>query len=338
LKKTDWRNIALIGLTILTVLLGILLATRSAGGGAATLVRINMDEVTDRDVVEILKQRVGDQVLMELISGALLRNYAEGKGVSATPSEIEQVLNFERFKLEIQGQDLEQVLASQGLTEKDIERQLSQMVLQVKLIVPEEEIKAEIGKLTHTGKFPFTVPPRYRIRELYFTTLADAKQARALAVKAETEEKAYQMALNGEEGKTPRLFAPGVSQDDPDKAKALKTLQPGQWSSPVPVPKVKGAYRLLQLVQYTPVEPPTLANRSILVGQQIIQSDQKYQVKLQQLEAEALTKVDVQFYPAGASYEKAYKRFKTAQKESVVVPGMEKEDDMMPPMPMNTGK
>jgi len=106
---------------------------------------VNGKPITRIQVIRDLEQRSGAQALDSLITKSLINQEAAKKGVNVTDQNIEEEIAKIRESLKAQGQDLDQVIATQGLTEQDVKDQLDlqlkiEGLLSDKLNVTETEI------------------------------------------------------------------------------------------------------------------------------------------------------------------------------------------------------
>jgi len=334
---SDWRNIALI---VAVLLIGALLVVLLPGGKSSiaskrVIVRINDRHITEDDIVSKLKKQYGDQLVSTLVGKDLIECYAEQKKVTVSDAEIDQVIDFEKLQMEARGQDLMKQLEAKGITMPEIREQLKPMILQIKLVVPDEKIKAQLAKIVKEPHDPFAYPARYSVRQFLFLNKESAAKALALFRKGgkDNELKATSMAINNDPTKPITMFLGTEQPPDPALRAALKATKVNAYTDILPTPQAaSGVMRILQVVTMTPEEQPTMTNRNILIGQYLMQSNQEYQMKARDLEAEALQKVDVQFYSPD-EYKQAVERFKRAQKQNPLIQG---GSQMAPRLPLAT--
>lgn len=289
----DWRNFALIGAAILIIILCIAAFTADHSGGSTLVVTVGDKAIYDKDVVGELKRKMGDQVVMQLISDALVENYASQKNIKVTDADVDQIINFQKAQMEMQGQTLDKALEQQGMKIEELRKLIRTLVMQIKLIVPDEDIKANVAK--YAGELK--LPARYRVREFFFSTPADAAKALETMKKPNGLQDGVSTALNAKDAMTVRTLP---ADKLGSLAKIIEGMKTGEFSKPMPMDtkdpkKANGVQHIVQLVESLPEEKATYENRGNIVGQIMMKSDQKYQPKAQELEADALTKVDVQF-------------------------------------------
>jgi len=285
---SDWRNIALVVAGAIVVIL--LLMRLTAVPGGETVAQVGGKTITEKNVVDELKHQAGDQVLMQMVSDELIQNYARQKNVSVSEDDIDKFIKFQQATFEMRGETIDKWLEQRGQTMADFRRLLKMTILQIKLIVPEEDIKAALAKFANK----LDLPLRYRFRDFAYISEADAKKAlvsfkkpdglqdgAATAVNRKTAQDIQTIAANNLETRFPTAYT------------ALKSLKAGGFSAPFDT-KTNG-FHIMQLVEIVPEEKATLENRSTIIGQQLISEDRKkYQMKIEAIKADALHKVDTQ--------------------------------------------
>ncbi len=331
----DWRNYTLIaaGIVIL-VLISSLFAVKS---GSRALVYVNQAPVTEGQLLGQMKNRYGDDTLMELVSTRLIEAYALQQKVTVSSDEIDQLIEFQRyFMLAKQGRDLDTEMQAQGMTIEIMRDQARTQALQVKLIVPEDDRRVFFQKAGATLSYA----PRYKLREFYFASTADAQKAIKLLAKADAGGEALtevaQLAQFGADSMKVQTYVPQPEMQDSVRDKALSQMKGGQVSQPLPVPPLlaqrgaKGWKRIIQLLSVMPGEKATFDNRSIITGMMLMQQEQqKYALAARELEAKALEAVDVQF--ASDEYKRAYDRFQKSRIENPNIP--QANPDALPELP-----
>ena len=106
---------------------------------------VNGKPITRIQVIKDLEKRSGDQALDSLITRSLINQEAAKKGIKVTNQDLDAEISKISDSLKSQGQDLEQVMATQGLTQQDVRDQLDlqlkiEKLLGDKLNVTEAEI------------------------------------------------------------------------------------------------------------------------------------------------------------------------------------------------------
>lgn len=133
---------AVVGFILLVTLLYILRGTIVAA-------LVNGTPIARLTVVKELEKQAGTQVLDTLISEALIKQEAARRGVSITQAEVEAQFAKINKQLKAQGQSIDSVLAAQGLTKSDVEKQLRVQIMVEKLVADktkatDKEIEAYI--------------------------------------------------------------------------------------------------------------------------------------------------------------------------------------------------
>ncbi len=163
----DWRNIALLIVTIIAVVLLALRLTAGAGGNQV-LAMVSGKPILEKDLVSELKHQRGDQMLMEMISEDVIQDYAAQQKITTSESEIDQFLNYKNAQLEMgsEGQTLDEYLKAHQQSLADYRKGVRLGILQMKLIVPETDIKAELAK----PDAQYDLPKRYQFHDYQFLT------------------------------------------------------------------------------------------------------------------------------------------------------------------------
>jgi parvulin-like peptidyl-prolyl isomerase len=338
----DWRNVALTVAAVIIVFFIVSAFTTDHSTNVGKVVRVGDRVITDSEVVNELKRQQGDDLVMRLISLNLIESYAAQKNVSASREEIEQVLNFNRFQAMLQNKDFDKSMAEAGVSPDEMRRQVTSLVLMVKLVVPKEKIAATVAKLLKQKPVPLAYPARYTVRQYAYTTEADAKAALALFNKGGKDmEEAANKSINKPKPEDTVTVIPALTEKFEPKLKALlATLKDGQFSEVYKAPSK--IFLIIEMVKSQPEELPTAENRGIMIGQQLMKEDEELALKAKNLEADALRSVDVQFYTQ--AYKQAYEKFTKFQDQNKVInpggasstPGSSAPPSL-PPLP-NTGK
>lgn len=101
---------------------------------------VNNKPITRYSLDRDLEKQGGKQVLENKIAEILVSEEAKKQKVTVSSQEIDQKIKDIEKQIEAQGQKLDDFLASQGLTRKDIEKQLVFRVTIEKLLAKEIEI------------------------------------------------------------------------------------------------------------------------------------------------------------------------------------------------------
>ncbi len=321
----DWRNSALVvALAAIAILLAQIIT--SAGTVPATrIVRLSngatVREITQKDVVEELKRRAGDQLVLSMVSQSLIELYAAKKGVSVSERDVDQVLNFRKTLFEMQGQDLEKSLQEQSVSLDEYRDNIRTEVRKAKLVIPQEELQTEVARLQKSKELPFTLPKRFRVRLMMFLTPESAEQAVAgLNSGKSTLEEVLLLTANAEAAQKTVMYAPDMGKSDPLIDKAIKGLKPGQCSKPFAIPGSEQARGVVQLVNAYPVQTPSMESMGIAIATYMLESNyEKYAPKLRELEEAAVTAIDVQFF--SQEYKTAFERFQKFREQNPKIEG-----------------
>ena len=319
----DWRNPALVaaGVALLIMIAVTMQAVANSPGGR--IVAVGDRNITEDELVKTMKNRFGDQLLTKMVSDAIVDNYARSKAIDVTDAEINQVLDFQRFQLQLRSTTLEDWLASQGMTLDDQKKDIRTQALLTKMLVPKEAIAAEVKKPEVRAQL--SLPARYRYRIYSFNTPADANKA---SERLQGPDGGSDAAMKDVAGMTPNPaeamkvldYIPAFQEREmpPPVAKAFKELQAGQSSKAIPLAGATGPAVVIQLVEATPARVPSMENSDILIGQMLLEKDPSYRKKELDLEAKALQKVDVKF--DREDYKRTHDRFEQEKKESPDIP------------------
>ncbi len=282
---SDWRNIALI---VVTAIAAVLLVMKFSGGDPV-IAMVGGKAITEKTLVNELKQQAGDQTLIQMLSEDLYTDYANQKHITVTDADIDQFLNFQRASLEMRGQSLDKMLVEHGQSMADLRKSLKFTILQIKLLVSDEDIKTTLAKYGDE----LALPLRYQFRDFTYVSEADAKKAEESFTKPGGLQEGASTAINAKEAMDAQTVPiRNIQGHSPAAYAALKALKPGDFSAPV---GMKDGFHILQLVAIVPEEKATLENRGTVIGQQLLSAErQKYQGKVEALKADALYKVDTQ--------------------------------------------
>lgn len=101
---------------------------------------INGQPLTRFEVIEALEKQGAKQVVDSLISQTLLTQKAKQEKLEATSDEINIEIDKIKKQLKDQGSDLETVLATQGMTQQDLEEQIKLRLLLDKLLAGKTKV------------------------------------------------------------------------------------------------------------------------------------------------------------------------------------------------------
>jgi len=100
---------------------------------------VNGQPITRLAIIKELEKRNGEQALSSLITEILILQEAQKRNVTVTQKEIEDSIKSVESDFKKQEQNLDQALASQGMTRKDFEHQLRLKNLVEKMLAKEAE-------------------------------------------------------------------------------------------------------------------------------------------------------------------------------------------------------
>ena len=322
----DWRNPVLVVTIAGTILFGSLWF--SANKLNTAVIRVGDRVFTENDVIHELKVRAGKQVVEQMVTAALLEDYAQQQSVSVNDADVDQLLTFTKNQLLLNGQTIDDLLQSRGMSLPAYREELRAQALQVKLLLDPQTLQAAVETVAKDGKPPFAWPERYRYRILRFAAKDAALEAIDHLQSKDGEAEGLSEAMNMAEAKTPKIYIPGMMRQENTKLlSVLKQLSTGQCSPPIAAAKQGDMqlYDVIQVVEALPAVQPTYANSNIVVGQAIIQQDlqaggKKYGLKWQQLQAAALEKIDLQFM--SEDYDEVRKSFKETKMDNPQIKGL----------------
>lgn len=272
-------------------LLSITLAACGAGGGG-TIVSVNGQDITKAELDNKLEGGPsGKQTLNQLVQAALIDQYAKDNKIVVSDAEVQK--KEDEIKARYQGDQFNQILKQQGLTEDDVKKILRQQVELEKAVgkdahVSDADVKAYFDKNHAT----LDKPEQVRARHILVADLKTANEVEAqlkkganfatLAQKYSTDPSSK--VKGGELG----FFGHGAMVPSFDKA--AFSLPVGKISAPVKSPF---GYHIIQVEQKLPAKKATLANSQAQIRAQLQQQQLSAQIPtfLQGLRAKA--KIDV---------------------------------------------
>ena len=146
LKKVNLLPIAIL-LTGIFILVALFIYVRKT----IIVATINGQPISRFEVIKTLEQQGAKQVVDSLVSKNLLLQKAKQQKIEVTQEEIDKEIDKIKEQIKDQGQDLETVLATQGLTEKDLVEQIRlrsvlEKLLADKIKVSDKEVQQYIEK------------------------------------------------------------------------------------------------------------------------------------------------------------------------------------------------
>lgn len=121
-SKLFWVPVAVIIALVLYRFKGVLVAAT-----------VNGEPISRISLIQQLEKQGGKTILDNLVTNALILQEAKKQNVTVTPQEISDQINKISDNLKKQGQDLDQALASQGMTKNDLNDQIKLQIIVQKL-------------------------------------------------------------------------------------------------------------------------------------------------------------------------------------------------------------
>lgn len=133
----------------LIVVAGILIALVISGiyyyQQQQVVARVNGVAITRNQYLDELESQAGEEILERMITETLIISAAQTEGISVSDEEVDAEIQQARDELTAQGQDLDQLLQFQGITEDQLRQQIRLQTLVSKLAgVSEEATVAEV--------------------------------------------------------------------------------------------------------------------------------------------------------------------------------------------------
>ncbi len=129
----------IIGLLLVIVLLGGLYYFK----GQLIVARVNGQPIWRLTLLRELEKQAGEGVLDSLITETLILQEARKENVVVSESEIDQTLAELRANIEAQGQDFDQVLGAQGISEEELRKQIEIQTMVEKTVGQDIEVSDE---------------------------------------------------------------------------------------------------------------------------------------------------------------------------------------------------
>lgn len=315
----DWRNPALLVSVLLVILLAITLM-RNGQSIHDPIVNVAGRKITRMDYLHEIQRRSSDQLLIGMIRNTLLSKYALDKHITVSDGEIEQLLTMDRISAKIKGQSLEDFLKDEDTTVPERRQEIANQIVQVKIIVPEADIKKAIP-LYVTSRQVQLIPAQLHYHQYIAIDEKSALQIAQLLQQHRVDE-ALKLcpAQSVTEAQKERFYLDGGPMDIPKEAiDALRALKAGEVSKPLVFNITNGKiYCLLQLDSITPPEQPTFDKLGMRVGLLLL-NDRKYEKTIYDIFSEVLQKNDVTFY-SDSEFPTAFKAFQQFRDKNLQVP------------------
>ncbi|HEV2339544.1 MAG TPA: SurA N-terminal domain-containing protein [Patescibacteria group bacterium] len=180
----------LIGLAVILAIVATLYALK----GWFIVAMVNGKPITRYTLDQRLEQQSGKQVLNGMITQMLIEQYASGKHVTVSQSEIDSTVNQLNKSLAAQGQTLDSALTAQGMTKSEFLEQvrlqkLVQKILGSSVTVSDKEVSDYIAQ--HKSSFDPSMKPQ-DIKNQVRSQLQQQKlsnQAQALVTRLQSQAK-----------------------------------------------------------------------------------------------------------------------------------------------------
>lgn len=134
------QKINLLPIAVLLVSLFILVALFVFIRKTVIVATINGQPISRFEVISTLEKQGGKQVVDSLVSKALLLQKAKQEKIEVKEETINMEIDKIKKQVKGQGQDLETVLATQGLTQKDLEEQIKLRSILEKLLAGKTKV------------------------------------------------------------------------------------------------------------------------------------------------------------------------------------------------------
>lgn len=125
------------------VLVGFCLVAAYMANQWLVVAHVNGSSISRLDYIREMEAKVGDQTMNELITEELIWQQANSQGISVPAEEIDAEIEEIRASMAAQGQELEQLLAMQGMTENQLREQIVLQRLLTTLAGVDETIDEE---------------------------------------------------------------------------------------------------------------------------------------------------------------------------------------------------
>lgn len=138
-RKPLYKNKYLL-LVVLVLIIGVF---AYLGRGLFVAAMVNGTPITRLEVVRQLESQAGAQTLDQLVTEALIKQEAQKKNVSVSQQEVQSEIDNLRSELESQGQNLDDLLALQNISQEELAQQFRLQLLVEKLFKNEVEVTQE---------------------------------------------------------------------------------------------------------------------------------------------------------------------------------------------------
>lgn len=145
--KSTNTDVISVNKKVVIITAGILLAFGIAGAyfyqKHQVVATVNGTPISRTEYIAMLESQGGEQILDRLVTETLIKDAAAEANVTVGTEEIDQEIDQARSDLEAQGQDFDQLLLAQGITEAELRDQIRIQALLNKLAGVEEEATVE---------------------------------------------------------------------------------------------------------------------------------------------------------------------------------------------------
>jgi hypothetical protein len=337
-----WKDIALL-IAVVVIAVMAFKPTGSNSHGISPekpLVRIDDYKIYEGDLIRALKRQQGTNALIGMVNEGLIAKLAGKKNIMVTREEVDQLINDERFWALMRGENFDDSIVKAGITDEELRRQVTQMAMKLKLVVSEDDVRKAVAAAAAKMIPPVYQPQAFELRQLMFATSTEAANAKKLLDEGEANSlnTVGQMSLSPNDTKRTFLYCPPLTPANEMINEALKSAAAGSTTKILPMKA--GAkkdspiiYVLFLVEKILPPIMPTFENRNLVTAKILVNSDKKYQSRIDSLEAQAVNDIDWQFYTP--EFPLAQKHFEDVKVRNPQIPGMndEEEDTAAPATP-----
>lgn len=239
-KQLLYVVVGLILLNCLTVAF-FLNKDEGTGGSSEVVATVGKEEITRQDLVHILEEKYGKNVLKDLIDQEVIKTLAKEYKVEISKEAIDREILLIKTMYGAAAHGSSSETEWRGQIESTL---LLEEILTKDVTIPEEELKAYYEENSSL----FQIPTSYHVSHLVVKTMEDAVQAleeleqgssfAALAMEKSIDE------LSAIHGGELGFVHEGEPHFSSEYIETVEGLKPGEWSEPV---RVEEGYALLML-------------------------------------------------------------------------------------------
>ncbi len=343
----SWKDIALV-LAIAAILIMAFRPTSTNSRGISpdsTLVRIDDYKISEGDLIRALKRQQGTNTLIGMVNEGLIAKLAYKKNIRVTPAEIDQLIDDERFWTSMRGENFDDTINKAGISADELRRQITQMAMKLKLVVSDDDVRKAIADASKGMVPPIFQPQGYVLRQLMFSTSTEAANAKKLLDEGGVNSLAtvQSMSLSQNDSQRTFVYCPPITPSNQLIDAALKSATAGSTTKILPMKAgVKKdspvIYIIFMVEKIIPPVIPTFENRNMVTAKLLVNSDKKYQSRIDSLEAQAVNDIEWQFYAGSAEFPLAQKHFEDVKVRNPQIPGMNDDEDATAPATPKPGK